>query len=141
MPGRDVVALIAELSAPAEAGAHAGVNRYLHDLWRRRPDLQADSAGTMAGRVVDEHLVVAKRDRRAVVVDVDRRLRSHLQPEHPSMLDDLFVEKEVVAVEIDRHVQRVLGCRHTRYVVHVRMRQQDVPNLDFRLERRRQART
>src|SRR6187200_1120323 len=39
--GRDAAALIAELNAPAEAGAQAGVNRYLHDLWRRRPDLQA----------------------------------------------------------------------------------------------------
>ena len=32
--------LVAELTAPAAHGGRLGVNRYLHEVWSRRPDLR-----------------------------------------------------------------------------------------------------
>jgi len=38
--GNDAPELFARLAEPSEVGGHAGVNRYLYDIYRRRPDLQ-----------------------------------------------------------------------------------------------------
>ena len=41
-------------------------------------------------------------------------------------VDGALVEKEVVAVEVDGHVERALGCRHAGDVIDVRVREKDV---------------
>ena len=56
----------------------------------------------MAGRVVHVHLVVAELDHRAVVEHVGRGLRRHLEAEHRALLYGRLVQKQVVAVQVDR---------------------------------------
>ena len=54
--GRAAAEVFARLSERAEVGGHAGVNRYLYDLYTRRPDLQRgypDIEGEDAWRLVD----------------------------------------------------------------------------------------
>src|SRR3954463_1583155 len=72
-------------------------------------DLQADAARAVAGRVVNGNLVVPEVDRRQVVEHVGGRLWPYLEPEHLPLLHDLVVEEQVVAMQIDRRVERRLG--------------------------------
>ena len=43
----------------------------------------------------------------------------------------VLVEKQIVLVQIDRHAKRALGLGHPGDVIDVRMRQQDVRDLQF----------
>ena len=81
----------------------------------------------MARRVVRPRLVRAEGDGlTGHVKDVDRRLRFDGEAEHRTRLHGPLVEKQIVAVQIDRHAKRTLRRRHAGDVVDVRMRQQDV---------------
>ena len=69
----------------------------------------------MAGRVVDEDVVVAERNRaRAVVEHVDGRRLLDAKPEQQPCVDGLVVKKQIVAVQIDGHVQRPLRAAPRR---------------------------
>ena len=94
-----------------------------------RSDLEADAAGTMSRRVVRARPKVAERNllaRRVETVDWRRRLDA--DAEHSAALDGVLVEKQIVAVKRDRHVERTLGDADSRDVINVRVRQKDVPN-------------
>jgi glycosyltransferase involved in cell wall biosynthesis len=54
--GHGAPEIFSRLTAPADVGGHAGVNRYLYDIYRRRPDLQEgypDVQGDGAHLLVD----------------------------------------------------------------------------------------
>ena len=73
-------------------------------------DLQANSPRAVAGRVVHADLVIAKIDRAQVVVDVDRRRLADREPEYLPLLDRVFVQRQVVLVEVNRYVSASFTC-------------------------------
>ena len=92
-----------------------------------RADLKADSTGAVARRVMRRRQAVSERDRLAgLVKTIDGRLRLDAQSEHPSHLDRLIVEKQIVSMQVDGNAQRALGGRHTGNVIDVGMSEQDV---------------
>jgi CheY-like chemotaxis protein len=92
-----------------------------------RPYLETHATGTMAGRMVRRRQALPERDRLAGLVElIDRRLRLHAQAEHPSHLDRLIVEKEIISVQIDRDAQRPLRRRHAGDVIDMSVGEQNV---------------
>ena len=77
------------------------------------------------------HFVVAEMNRRHVVEDVDRRRLPELEAEHRALLLRGVIEKEVIVVQIHRRIERILRRAHAGDVVDVRVRQQDVLNLEI----------
>ena len=61
---------------------------------------------------------------------VDRRLRFDRQAEHPARLDRPLVQEEIVAVQVHRHAERPLGGGDAGDVIDVRVREQDVPDVE-----------
>ena len=93
------------------------------------PDLQADTAGAVARRVMRRGHALAKRDHLARHKEpVDWRLRFDLQSELPSHLNRSFVEEQVVAMQVNGDVERALRRGDTRDMVDVTVGQEDVPN-------------
>ena len=45
--------------------------------------------------------------------------------------DRVLVEEQIVLVQVDRHAQRALRFRHPRHMIDVRVRQQDVRDLQL----------
>jgi hypothetical protein len=92
-------------------------------------NLQADASGAVAGSVMGPRVVVAKRDDLPGRVEhVHRRWRLDAQPEHCPLADGVLVEKQIVAMEMDRRAQRPLRGGDAGDVVDVGMREQDVTN-------------
>ena len=87
----------------------------------------------MAGGVVHAGLVVAKRKRLGAVEDIDRRRLSDLEPEQRALLNGHVVQELVVAMQVDRDVERLFRSGHTGDVVDVRVRQQDGLDLDVEI--------
>jgi CheY-like chemotaxis protein len=97
-----------------------------------QPDLQADAAGTMARCVMRRGHALAERDDLAGRKElIDRRLRFDRQSELPAHLNRPLVEEQVVAMQVDRHVERALGGRDTGHMVNVTVGQEDVPNREL----------
>ncbi len=84
----------------------------------------------MTRRVMDGDGVVAKRDRAAVVETIDRRRRLHLDTEKRPVLDGVVVEKQILFVQVNGDVLVALGPRHTGDMIDVRMREQDVREIE-----------
>ena len=70
-------------------------------------------------------------NRRHVVEHVDGRLLLDLEPEHRALLRRRLVQKQIVLMEVNRRVERILGSADAGDVIDVRVRQQDV--LDIQL--------
>ncbi len=88
----------------------------------------------MSRRVGDAHFVVAERaiDPPIVfVIAIDRRRLLNRQAEHHAGADRVLVEEQIVLVQVDRRAQRALGFRHARHMIDMRMRQQDVRDLEL----------
>jgi hypothetical protein len=76
---------------------------------------------------------MAERDRESgVVVVVHGRRRLHGEPEHRCLLQHRVIERQVVAVQVDGSAQRALGPRRAGHVINVRVRQQDVADVQVR---------
>ena len=83
----------------------------------------------MTRRVMDGHGAGAEPDRLAGRVKaIDRRLRLDAEAEHPPHFDRPFVEEEIVAVQIDRHVERALGGGDAGDVIDVSVREENAAN-------------
>ena len=92
-----------------------------------RPYLETHTTGTVAGRMVRCRQAIPERNRLAGFVEaIDRRLRLHLQSEHPSHLDGLIVKKQIISMQIDRHAKRPLRCRHPGHMIDVCVGEQNV---------------
>ena len=86
----------------------------------------------MSGRVVRPGSEITKaKDLIRRVEVVDWRLRLDTQAKEPSVLDGVFVQKQIVAMQADRHVERSLRGRHTGDVVNVCVGQQDARHRDL----------
>jgi CheY-like chemotaxis protein len=97
----------------------------------RARHLEADPARAMPRGVMRPRLEVSEPDGLAGrVVLVHRRRRLHVEPEHPSLLDGLLIEEEIVAMQMDGRAKGVPGGRNARDVVDVSVREQDVPHVD-----------
>ncbi len=93
----------------------------------RCTDLQTDAPGTVARRVMRYRDAITKANRLSRRVEViDRRLRLNVQPEHPAHFDGPLVQEEVVAMERHLDAERPLRGGHSRHMVDVRVRQQNV---------------
>ena len=88
--------------------------------------LKAYTSRAVPRRVVDTHGVVAERDRVAAVKDVDVRRLRDLDAEQLSLLDGTLVERQVVPMQVDGRLERLLRLRDPGHVIEVGMRQQDV---------------
>ncbi len=92
-------------------------------------NLQADSAWAVTRGVVDAHLVIAEINGRHVVEHINGRLGPDLEPEHRALLDDVLVERKVVAVQIHRRVEGEPRRIDAAHVIEVGVREQDVLDL------------
>ena len=54
-------------------------------------------------------------------MNIDGRLRPHLETEHLSLLNDRVIEKHVVTMQVHGRVERFLGPRDARDVIEVRV--------------------
>ena len=80
----------------------------------------------MAGRVMHRHLVIAKRDRAAVVETIHGRRLFDAEAEEHAVLHGVLIQKQVFAVQIDGRAGFALGAGDARYVVHVPVGEQEV---------------
>lgn len=105
-------------------------------------DLQADTAGTMARRVVWPDLAIAEGEYLSRVIKrIDgRERRTWRQAEHPRLIVCPLVEEQIVRVKPDRNVQCALGRGNSRDVIDVRVREKDVGERDPGAARIRQQR-
>src|SRR5436190_2032397 len=72
------------------------------------------------------NLVLAKRDDLCGRVElVNRRLRLDAESEYRPGLDGTLVQEQIVAMEMDGHVEGALGRRYARHVIDVRVGQQN----------------
>ena len=94
-------------------------------------DRETDAARAMPGRVMNPHSVPAKRPwARPVVEEVHGRLRLDGNAKSHPLLNDRAVQKIVVAVQPDRYAERRLRTSDAGDVIQVRVRQQDVPDVE-----------
>jgi hypothetical protein len=73
--------------------------------------------------------VIAEMKRRHVVENVDWRLLPGLEAEQSPLLFDRVVQHEVVPMQINGNIEGVFGGTYAGDVIDMRMRQQDVLNL------------
>ena len=93
--------------------------------------LQADTALAMPRRVMHADLDVAEADRRPVVERVDGRLPADRDAEHLALLYRALIQGEVVLVQMNRHTVRPLRHIDAADVIEVRVREQDVLDVDL----------
>src|SRR4030095_16054773 len=101
-------------------------------------DLQADAPRTMARRVVYADFVIAKIQRVEIVEHVDGRLPVHFEAEHCTLLLHAVVQKQIVLMEVYRRVDRVLCSTDAGDVIDMRVRQEDVSDLEVVIADRRE---
>ena len=90
-------------------------------------NLQADAARAVSRRVVRPHLVGPEGDHLSRRIEnVDRRRRLDAQSEQGPLAHRLLVEKQIVAMEVDRRAQRPFRSRDAGDVIDVSVGQQDV---------------
>lgn len=104
----------------------------------RRTNLETDTAGAVARRVVDLDTVVAEQDVGAVIEPVDWRRLPDVDAEHHSLLDGPLVEKQVVAMQVHGRGERFRGRRDAGDMVDVGVCEQDVAHLQGVRRNRRQ---
>lgn len=99
-------------------------------------DLQAHATGAVPGRVIDRRSTAAEPNRLALRVEaIDRRLRLDREAEHASHLDRPFVNEQIVAMQVDRHIERALGGGHAGDMIDVSVREEDMANRQLPLAR------
>ena len=95
-------------------------------------NLKTYAARAMSRRVMPCHLVIAEGDLLSVFVkNVDWWWWFDPQAEQPAHLDGAIIEKKIVAVQIDRCATGTFGRRHSRHVIHVGVREEDVPDREL----------
>ena len=136
-----VVIAAGQIHASDRAGEQRIADEQILSNVPRPTNLQTHAARTVAGRVMRAHLVLPKLyDLIRKIELVDGRLRFDPQPEHRARLHGALVQKQVVLVQMDRHVQHTLGRGDAGHVIDMGVRQQDVTNLQrFALDERQQA--
>src|SRR5690349_17071881 len=83
----------------------------------------------MAGRVVRAGLTLSEADHLAWAVEhVDRRLPLDAQAEHHAVLDDVIVEKQIVAMQVDRDRESALDGGDAGDVIDMCVREKDMAN-------------
>ena len=128
-PIRVFVIATGQIGPANRAGKQRVANEEILTRLAFLPDLQADAARTVAGRVMRPRLVAAKRNLLAGRIEpINRRLRFDTQSEHGAELHHALVQEQIVAMEVDGNAQRLLRHANAGDVVHVRMREQDEPN-------------
>lgn len=79
--------------------------------------------------VVDGRRTTAKANRLALRVEaIDRRLRLDREAEHAPHLDRPFVDEQIVAMQVNRHIERALGGGHAGDMIDMRVREEDMTN-------------
>ena len=129
-PHQDSVVAAGQIGAANRARKQRVADEQVRARLALSSDLQADAARAVAGRVVDADLVIAKRDRGSGRSTHRSAAAGGPRTEQLPLLDRMFVQRQIVLMEIDRHVQRLLHLRHAGDVVDVRMGQQDVRDVD-----------
>jgi CheY-like chemotaxis protein len=87
---------------------------------RSRLHRETHASRTVPGRVVGTRREIADRDGFLARIEViDRRRRIDVEAEQPPVLNRLFVQKQIVAVQPDRQSERALGRSDTRDVVYM----------------------
>ena len=126
-PNQRVVIAAGQVGAPLCTGARDQTLKQLPSWFALLSNLQADAAGTVTGRVVRPHFTGSERDDLArLVIGVDRRRRLDAHAEHGTGLHRLIVEKDIVAVQIDRHIEGALRGRDAGDVIDVSVGEQYV---------------
>jgi CheY-like chemotaxis protein len=117
-----------QVGSPDAAGKERIANEQVQSALAGTPYLEAHAARTMPRSVVHTHLVLAKGNLLVgTVVAVDRgQVGIDIETKQQSLFDSLFVEKLVVAMQMNGRVQRALGDAHARDMVHMRVCEQDV---------------
>lgn len=91
-------------------------------LSRLEIDRQAHAARAVAGGVVWPDGEVAEAEHVSGGIEViDRRRRLDAEAEQEPVTDGVLVQKQIVAMERHRHIERTLRCGDARDVVDVRM--------------------
>jgi hypothetical protein len=92
---------------------------------------EAHSAGAMPRRVMrTRHQIAEWNDFVEGIEAIDGRRLLDLEPKQSAVLDGLVVQEEIVAMKIDRNVERAFRGADTGHVVDVRMRQQNTRQRD-----------
>jgi CheY-like chemotaxis protein len=114
----------------------AGEQRVAHEQIRpslaRSRDFQTHTARTVSRCVMRPDFELAEGNLLAWPVEaVDRReVGIHFEAKQQSLFDGLFVEEEIVAMQMNWCAEGTLGHAHTSHVVHMRVGQQDVRDRD-----------
>lgn len=116
-----------QVGAPDGAGKQGVAHEQVQAPFAPPRHFQAHTARAMPRRMVRTHLERAKRERvtRPVEVIDRRQVRIEAKPEPTRLFRRPVVDEEVVAVQRNRHTEHLLGTRHTRHVIHMRVGQQD----------------
>src|SRR5262245_22624324 len=94
-----VVIAARQIGAADRASKQRVADEELLGRFATAADLETDTAGTVSGRVVYVHGIVAEGDGRAVVKEIDRRRLAHREAEHRALLNGTLVEKEIVLMQ------------------------------------------
>ena len=128
----------------ADEQVRVGSNRPACPTCRSRSvrHFEAHASWTMPRRVMRSGLDITERKCVVGCVElVDRGgRRVHAKSEHCAVLYGPFVEKQVVAVKVDRDAEHLLGTMNAGDVIYVRVRQQDPVELDVLRRGKRQER-
>lgn len=86
----------------------------------------------MAGGVNDAHFEIAEADGVVTfVIPIHRRRLFNRESEHHPGPHRVFIKKQVVPVQIDRHIEPALGFRDSRHMIDMAVGEQDVSNLEL----------
>src|SRR5262249_2656976 len=122
-----IVVAARQIGPPNRAGEQRVADEQLPSRFSGSSNLQADAARAMPRRVMHARLERAEPyDVVRRIEHVNRRLRLDREAEHLAHLDGVLIEKEVVAMEIDRRAERPFRLCDAGHVIDVGMRQQDV---------------
>jgi CheY-like chemotaxis protein len=66
---------------------------------------------------------------------IDWWLAFHVKAKQPAMFDGLVVQKQIIAVEVHRHIEGTFRGGHAGHVIDVRMGQENMRQLDLFLRR------
>jgi len=86
----------------------------------------------MTGRVMRFGGKVAEADDLSRFIEViDRRLAVDLKAKQSAMFHSIVVQEQIIAVEINRHIERTFRGGHAGHVIDVRMSQENARQLDL----------
>jgi CheY-like chemotaxis protein len=95
-------------------------------------DGQTYATRAVTGRVMRFRGKVAESDDLSGFIEViDRRLAFDVKAKQPSMFHDVVVQKQIIAVEVNRHIEGTFRGAHTGHVIDVRVGQENTQQLDL----------